>query len=285
MIPEDPEALEKETRSALSSIKEFLSGKKDDMKKSALTGAVSGAASVVSSKATEWLVNKAGSLADEVQNTLDNAAKQMETKNMTPEQQNEGRGLLNWLQKCGTRIMNCAKKITGSNKGTTSSNDQKPINQKSSPDSSNTPDNNEENKSAEEQIQVLKRENKRIKFTLSGLEAKLSGDNKNDSWKDRRQIETLHRISSIPEKKRSPKEQAKFEELSKSRGIQGDERQKYIDAINDLKIRMKANDDKIEALRKGQRKSEKRAAKENTRNVKKGNISTDDLLKNANQLI
>ena len=141
-LPEDPEALEKETRSALSSIKEFLSGKKDDMKKSALTGAVSGAASVVSSKATEWLVNKAGSLADEVQNTLDNAAKQMETKNMTPEQQNEGRGLLNWLQKCGTRIMNCAKKIAGSNKGTTSSNDQKPINQKSSPDSSNTPDNN-----------------------------------------------------------------------------------------------------------------------------------------------
>ena len=32
-------------------------------------------------------------------------------------------------------------------------------------------------------------------------------------------------------------------------------------------------------------RSKKRAAKENRRNVKKGNISTDDLLKNANKLI
>lgn len=173
-LPEDPEALEKETRSALSSIKEFLSGKKDTIKKSALSGAVSGAASVASSKATDWLLNKADSLVDDVQKTLESAAKQMETKEMTPEQQNKGRGLLNWLQKCGTRIMNCAKKITGSNKGSEPSNDKKSDNSKSSPDTSDAPDNNGESRSAEDHSQALNR----IKSTLSEIETKLKGDNK-----------------------------------------------------------------------------------------------------------
>lgn len=276
-LPEDPVALEKETRGVIAKIKEFFSGKKDTIAKSALSGAVSGATSVVSSKATEWVINKASALANDVQTTLDNADKQIASGNMTPERQNEGRGLLNRLQNCGTRIMKCVKKIKGSNASNSDPDDQPIANQNDEPTEPETPENN--------QIRTLENENHSIKLTISKLEGKLRGDDKNETRRDRRQIEALRKLSAIPKKERTPREQAKFEELSNSREMKGDDRQKYIDTINNLKIRMKDNDSKLEALRKGQRKAEKRQAKEAERNTKKGNLSTDDLLKSARGLL
>lgn len=277
-LPEDPDALEKETRSVLSNIKEFLSGKKDTIKNSpVISGAVSGAATVVASKATAWLLNRASKLTDDVQNTISSAEKQMENTDMTPEQQNKGRGLLNHLQNCGARIMKCGKKIKGAGKTSGGKTDDGNGN-----DDTNASDSGNSLKS---QIQTLENENSKIRKTMEDLESKMNGYDKVNSRSDKRRVETLKHLESIPERDRTPKEQAKYKKLLNERGILGKERTTYLNNLHNLQIRLNDNNKKIAAMKEAIRKNEKRNAKQMEKNIKKGNINTDDLLANANKLI
>lgn len=265
-LPEDPDALTRETKGVLARIKGFLSGKKETIKDEALKGTVSGACTVLSSKATEWLLNTAGRLTNDVQSTLNDADRQVKTKNMSTEQQNECRGIINKLHQLGNRIMKCGKKITQSN----------PDDEKSG----NTSDTD-----IDSQLQTLLNENKEINHKLSQLETKMNGTGKNDTWKDRRESATIQKIMSKPVKKRSSKEQAKLIKLVDARGVLGPDRKKYIDAINNLRIRLNDNNSKIKALKKSKEKADKRAARNAASNVKKGNTSTSDLLNGADDLM
>ena len=276
-LPEDPEKLEKETRGLIGRFKAFLSGKKDVVKDAALTGTVSGVFSTTSGAATSWVMNKLSSLTDDVNSVMNDADKQIQSGQMTPEKQKECKGFLSRIQNCGTRAMNCMKKIVN----------KSPKTDKSEPASNENSDGTVSTLNPmKEEIGKLERENKVISDKMKQIRDKLNGNDKNDSWKDKREIKKLEKLSEKPAKELSPKERTELQRLRRSRGVQdGDERTKLANMMEQLKTRYNDNNSKIDAIKRNERKSNIKKAKEAKKNVANGTTSTDDLLKSADNML
>lgn len=106
-LPENPDQLVKEGNGIIASIRSFLSGNKDSLKNSALTGAVSAATNVLTHKAIKELEEFVNDCEKKMKQ-MDDAAKK---KDMSPEEQGLFRKALNKLSSISTRCQKCISSI------------------------------------------------------------------------------------------------------------------------------------------------------------------------------